>query len=221
MRYLLGVLGHKAADFDCLRIVHIAGSKGKGSTAAFAESILRHHGLKTALFTSPHLVHPRERLRINGRSMDLEAFSHSVVDIYLRLKSGLHSKELPGLFRFLTLLAFDHMWKLHQEGQLDVAIVEVGMGGRYDATNVVEKPIVTAITSLAMEHVKSLGPTLADIASHKVGIAKSNVPLLSAPQPAEVVNVLLKYSEQMNCALTFVEPSKLDNAGLAGITLCT
>lgn len=195
--------------------MHIAGSKGKGSVAAFVESVLRAHGLRTALFTSPHLIHPRERLRINGRALELVDFSRAVIDIYNRLEG----ECLPGLFRFMTLLAFDRMLELQARGQLDVAVVEVGMGGRYDSTNVVEAPVATAITSLAMEHVSSLGPTLGDIAHHKAGIAKPNVPLLSVPQPEEAVKVLVENAKTVGCPLQFVESLDLELPDSGKITL--
>lgn len=224
MQRLLGHLGHRPADLDSLRVIHIAGSKGKGSTAAFAETILREHGLRTALFTSPHLVHPRERLRLDGRSMDQGEFARAVIDTYTRLLQAQDDQlelPLPGLFRFLTLLAFDAMLERRKHGQLDVAIVEVGMGGRYDCTNIVEQPVVTAITSLAMEHVRQLGPTLADIADHKAGIAKPGVPLLSVPQPKEAAEVLSRTSASVGSSLQFVDARHVDRVGLGRLELCT
>lgn len=181
----------------------MAGSKGKGSVASFVESIMREHGLRTAMYTSPHLVHPRERLRFDGKSLSLPTFSRAVLDIHDRLEHRV--KELPGFFRFLTLMAFDMMLKRQKEEALDVAIVEVGMGGRFDATNVIERPLVTAITSLALEHVASLGPSLGDITHHKVGIAKANVPLITVPQHPEAVQVLIENARKVDCPLFFVE----------------
>lgn len=223
MRRLLGHLGYQSADLDKLRIIHIAGSKGKGSTAAFTETILREHGLRTALFTSPHLVHPRERLRLDGKSMDMVEFSRAVIETYLRLSRAADDQlelPLPGLFRFLTLVALDVMLKKQLQGLLDVAILEVGMGGRYDCTNIVERPVVTAITSLALEHVRQLGPTLADIAGHKVGIAKSGVPLLSAPQPGEAADVLKREATKVGSPLSFIDAGHLSHIGLETIVPC-
>jgi folylpolyglutamate synthase len=134
--------------------------------------------------------------------MHIKCFSEAVVDIFERLTG---KAEIPGLFRFMTLMAFDQMLKLHKRGGLDVAILEVGMGGRYDSTNIVERPVVTAISSLSMEHVRSLGPTLVDIAGHKVGIAKRNVPLLSVPQPVAAVDVMCDYVAKANVPLSFIE----------------
>lgn len=180
MRSLLHRLGHNVRAMDALAVVHIAGSKGKGSTAAFVERILARHGLATALYTSPHLVHPRERIRFNGRQMDELAFCEAVNDVYDRLGvDKLPCGERPGFFRFMTLLAFDRM--LHTRPPLDVAIIEVGMGGRFDATNVVAAPAVTAIAALEEEHIRLLGPTIAHIAQHKAGIAKAGVPLVVVP----------------------------------------
>lgn len=181
----------------------MAGSKGKGSVASFVESIMREHGLKTALYTSPHLVHPRERLKLDGRSLSLAAFSRAVLDVHDRLEPRV--SELPGFFRLLTLMAFDVMLKRQEKGALDVAIVEVGMGGRFDTTNVIERPAVTAITSLALEHVASLGPSLKDIANHKAGIAKTGVPLISVPQHSDAAQALIENATQVDCPLSFVE----------------
>lgn len=220
MQQLLQLLGHKVEDLDSLRIIHVAGSKGKGSTSAFAESILRLHGLKTALFTSPHLIHPRERLKLDGYSLSLMDFSNAVIEIYERLLTA-KVASMPGFFRFMTLLAFDQMLKLGRKNRLDVAIVEVGMGGRYDSTNIIQQPFVTAITSLSMEHVRSLGPTLSNIAHHKVGIAKFGAPLLSAPQPIEAVKVLQENAEKTGVSLSFVDPiTEFNQAGFNDAILC-
>lgn len=208
MRALLAVLGYGVDELDELKIIHVAGSKGKGSTAAFIEAILRRHGLRTALFTSPHLVHPRERLRLNGRSLSLEDFSRAVVGAYGRLAGRV--ARLPGLFRFMTLLAFDRMLVERRAGRLDVAVVEVGMGGRYDSTNIIERPIVTAITSLTLEHVRSLGPTLASIAGHKAGIAKPHTPLFTVPQEVEAAAVILAHCRSLHSPVSFVESLEME-----------
>lgn len=208
MHKFLASLGITNQELNDLRIIHIAGSKGKGSTAAFVECILRRHGLRTALYTSPHLIHPRERLRFNGRSLGEFKFAQLIISLYKRLDS------VPGLFRFLTLLALEEMVVRRRQGELDVAIVEVGMGGRFDATNVIEKPTITAITSLTLEHVKFLGPTLADIAFHKAGIAKARVPLFSVPQPPEAHKVIERVILELESPLYTVDASWLEQWGL-------
>lgn len=204
MNHLLSLLDITQKDLKELHIIHVAGSKGKGSTSAFIESILRRAGgLRTALFTSPHLLHPRERLCFNGVAMDELEFALEVIDLYHKLVDS--GSVLPGFFRFMTLLAFRRMVHLGRRGELDVAIVEVGMGGRYDATNVVEHPSVCVLTSLAMEHVKQLGPTLADIARHKIGIVKRGVACFSVPQPPEATEVMTQECLKIGAPLCFVE----------------
>ncbi|PJF16937.1 Folylpolyglutamate synthase [Paramicrosporidium saccamoebae] len=135
--------------------------------------------------------------------MSLTSFSEAVIDTFERLQKW--NGPIPGFFRFMTLMAFDQMIRAYRKGVLDVAILEVGMGGLYDATNVIEDPQVTAIASIAMEHVKSLGPTMGDIAFHKAGIAKKNVPLISVPQPVEAVEVIAKTAGSVGAKLEFVE----------------
>lgn len=140
-------------DVDDLSIIHVAGTKGKGSTCAFVESILRHHGLKTGLFTSPHLQSPCERIRLNGRPISEEKFVNYFWDVFdLLKKSGFDFGEMgnPTLpfFYFMTLMGF----KAFFEEKVDVAIIEVGIGGGGDATNIINNPVCTGITALDYDH---------------------------------------------------------------------
>jgi folylpolyglutamate synthase len=154
-----------------LKIIHIAGTKGKGSTGAFCESILRNQGMKTGLFTSPHLIEVRERIRIGGKPLDRQKFGEYFFDCWKRVESSPEtspSNIMPNYFRFLTLMAF-HVFL---EENVDVAIIEVGIGGYNDPTNFVPIPYVCGITSLGYDHTNILGTSLADIAWHKAGIFK-------------------------------------------------
>jgi dihydrofolate synthase/folylpolyglutamate synthase len=160
-----------------LPAVHIAGSNGKGSTAAMVESILRQAGLRTGLYTSPHLSRFTERIRIAGQEVDGELLG--------RLDRQLEATGAPlTYFEVATALGFLAM----AEAGVEVAVLEVGLGGRLDATNVCQ-PLATAITSIGLEHTDVLGTTLAAIAREKAGIAKPGVPLYlgALPQAAEAV----------------------------------
>jgi dihydrofolate synthase/folylpolyglutamate synthase len=170
---LQAALAALGAPHDRLPAVHIAGTNGKGSTAAMTEAILRAAGLRTGLYTSPHLCRFSERIRIAGREVDGEALG--------RLDEALAATGVPlTYFEVATALGFLAM----AEADVEVAVLEVGLGGRLDATNVC-RPLVTAITSIGLEHTDVLGDTLAAIAREKAGIAKRGVPLHLGPLPAE------------------------------------
>ena len=196
-----------------LRAVHIAGSKGKGSACAFTEQIFRFKGLKTGMFTSPHLVHPRERIRIDGRPVSEDVFAEHV----LRLDANLKLKgEQVSFFRFIWILAVD----IFKEVGVDVGIIEVGMGGRFDATNVLDDPTVCGITSLAMEHVNILGPTIKEIAWNKAGIIKRNVPVFSVKQVVhpETEEIIKKEADSLQAPIQFIEKDFLiDDSWRLGI----
>ncbi|KAJ3404949.1 Folylpolyglutamate synthetase [Chytridiales sp. JEL 0842] len=184
-------IGYKVSDLDKTNIIHIAGSKGKGSTSAFCESILRKcsirengilRPLKTGLFTSPHLIECRERIRINGTPIAKDVFASHFFNIW----DAFDKSEKPGYFRFIFLIAC----RVFMTEKVDVAIMEVGVGGEYDATNVFEKPVVTGITSLGFDHMALLGDTLPSIAWHKAGIMKTGVPAFASNQPPDALEVL-------------------------------
>ena len=178
-----------------LNAIHVAGTKGKGSTCAFIDSFLRVHGKRTGfpskigLYTSPHLVHPEERIRINYKPLSRDLFAKYVfeVDEILSFGNDRQIELRPRYLQFFALLAFHTFIR---EG-VDAAIVEAHHGGEYDSTNVV-KPCVTAITTLGLDHVKQLGSTIESIAWHKGGIFKLKVPALSAEQSPAALEVLRK-----------------------------
>jgi folylpolyglutamate synthase len=143
-------------DLSSTKVIHIAGTKGKGSTACMTESILRAHGLRTGLFTSPHLVSLLERFRLNGRPVSEAMF----LEHFWRVVDSLGGKEgLPGFFQLLTLVALE----MFSAKEVDVLILEVGMGGRLDPTNVVPCPVVCGVTRLDYDHVEVLGGTMRQI----------------------------------------------------------
>ena len=181
-----------------LKVIHVAGTKGKGSTAAFTESILRHHGLTTGLYTSPHLIDVRERFRVNGESISEESFLlafHAVWNMVKEYRSiGLPA---PGYFRFLTLVAF-HLYIYI--APVDIIILEVGIGGRLDATNIIKSPVVCGVTLIDLDHTEVLGTTLEAIAGEKAGIVKEGVPIYITKQKDSVVDVVCKVACKQNAS---------------------
>jgi dihydrofolate synthase/folylpolyglutamate synthase len=165
-----------------LRFIHIAGTNGKGSTAAILSGVLRSHGLKTGLYTSPHLVRFTERFKIN----DEEVSAKRTLEVFEKIYQTLDLNEPPTFFEMVTAMAFLYF----AEEQVDLVIAETGMGGRLDATNVIN-PEVCVITNIAFDHQEFLGATLSTIAREKAGIIKKGTPLVTgALQP--VVQGILK-----------------------------
>jgi dihydrofolate synthase/folylpolyglutamate synthase len=161
--------------------LHIGGTNGKGSTAAMAASMLQTAGHRVGLYTSPHLVDFRERIRIDGRLIPMEA----VVDWTERLRAAMPDTPAPTFFEFTTAMAFGYFADM----QVEVAVIEVGMGGRFDATNVVT-PLATAITNVTLDHEAYLGRTVPAIAFEKAGIIKPHVPAVVGrvgPEAWEVI----------------------------------
>ncbi|KAH0557213.1 hypothetical protein KQX54_001750 [Cotesia glomerata] len=188
-------------DLKKLSIIHVAGTKGKGSTCAFTESILQNHGHKTGLYTSPHLVSVRERIRINGQPISEKLFSEEFWRLHTRLSSQKdHERDMPPYFRFLTILMFHVFLK----ASVDVALIEVGIGGLYDCTNIIPSAVCVGITRLDLDHTALLGDTISAIAAQKAGIFKKSVPAFSVAQPAEAAKVLRTRASAICCPLTFV-----------------
>ncbi|XP_050384941.1 folylpolyglutamate synthase isoform X2 [Argentina anserina] len=197
-----------------MKIIHVAGTKGKGSTCTFSESILRHCGFRTGLFTSPHLIDVRERFRLDGVDISEEKFLEYFWWSFNRLKEKANDDlPMPTYFRFLALLAF----KIFAGEKVDVAILEVGLGGKFDATNVVQAPVVCGISSLGYDHMEILGYTLGAIAGEKAGIFKHEVPAFTVPQPDEAMRVLEEKASLLDVPLRTVQP--LDANMLNGLKL--
>src|SRR5256885_12512023 len=205
MRVLLGALDHPERRFPG---VLIAGTNGKGSTAATLASILQASGVRTGLYTSPHLVRINERVRINGGEISDDDFAllHDVVDRTAERLVG--EGELPwhpSFFEMLTAMAFEYFAR----GKVDVVVLEVGMGGRLDATNVID-PRVSVITDISLDHQKFLGNTVAEIAREKAGIIKSSGVVITLPQMPEannaIGNAILDLEARAASAVPFLPP---------------
>ena len=197
---LLALLGNPQEQ---LRVIHIAGSKGKGSTAALIASILSCAGYRTGLFTSPHLITPRERCRIDGELISEADVAQCIekmrtaIDEVSRLEFGRVS-----FFEIYTALAFCYF----ADKATDFAVVEVGLGGRLDATNVVN-PVATVITPIGLEHTAILGETHAAIAAEKAEIIKQECPLALAPQVPEAQAVFERVAAERNAPIISAKPS--------------
>ncbi|XP_073149629.1 folylpolyglutamate synthase-like [Henckelia pumila] len=197
-----------------LKIIHVSGTKGKGSTCAFCEAILRECGFRTGLFTSPHLIDVRERFRLDGLDISEEKFLHYFWESWHQLQENVNDGlPMPPLFQFLTLLAF----KIFTCEKVDVTIIEVGLGGTNDSTNVIKAPVVCGVSPLGMDHLETLGDTLGKIASHKAGIFKPQVPAFTVPQLSEAMDVLQKMASELKVPLEVVGP--LDHKKLNGVQL--
>ncbi|MEM9859257.1 MAG: folylpolyglutamate synthase/dihydrofolate synthase family protein [Bacteroidota bacterium] len=175
--------------------IHVAGTNGKGSSSHMLASVLQQAGYKTGLYTSPHLKDFSERIRINGDSVD----PSFVVDFVERIKPFI-DKLAPSFFEITVAMAFDYF----AHHQVDIAVVEVGMGGRLDSTNVI-LPEVSLITNISMDHAQWLGDTLEKIAGEKAGIIKDHVPVVISEKQPEVVEVFVKKALEHQSEIYFAE----------------
>ena len=205
MRVLLQAMDHPEQKFPS---VLIAGTNGKGSTSATLASILRTSGLKTGLYTSPHLVRINERIRINGETISDDDFAriHGEVDrVVERLVEQGKLPWHPSFFEMMTAIAFEYF----AQKKVEIAVLEVGMGGRLDATNVVE-PRVSVITDISLDHQKFLGNTVTEIAREKAGIIRPSgvvVTLPQQPQANDVIgNTILELNARGVSAVPYVPP---------------
>jgi len=167
---LMALLGDPQLDYD---VIHVAGTKGKGSICAMAASIMNEAGYKVGFYSSPHMIDFRERIKINNINMPKKMLTNYVT----KLRSVIKSVEKISTFEIITAIAF----KYFADQKVDIALIEVGMGGRLDPTNVV-KPIVSVISPVSHDHMKILGNTIAKIAEEKAGIIKESVPVILSPQ---------------------------------------
>src|SRR5215470_10108024 len=193
-------LGHPEGQYPS---VHIAGTNGKGSTAAFLEAILRTGGYRTGLYTSPHLERINERIRVNGDDISDQEFAAVFSRIREAIEELLAQGKLrahPTFFECVTAIAFQHF----ADAGVEVAVLETGLGGRLDATNIVT-PHVSVITRIDFDHENFLGHSLREIAGEKAGIIKPGVPVVIAEQHAEALGVIAGRARELNSPLVEVD----------------
>jgi dihydrofolate synthase / folylpolyglutamate synthase len=181
-------------------IIHVAGTNGKGSVCAYLSSMLSAAGYKVGRYTSPHLVNWNERICI-----DNEPISNDLaVKILDRVITAIDpTNPVPTQFEIVTAA----MWLYFAQSQVDIAVIEVGLGGRLDATNVIDRPLATIITSIDLDHWQQLGDTIAKIAGEKAGILKPNCPAIVGTLPPDAITVVTERIAALNCPATWVKPA--------------
>lgn len=180
-------------------VIHVAGTNGKGSVCAYLSAVLTQAGYRVGRYTSPHLVDWCERIQVNEHAIAPLELERSLLQVQRAIQPG----AAPTQFEVITAAA----WLYFAQQQVDVAVVEVGLGGRLDATNVCDRPLVSIITSISWEHWQRLGPTLADIAREKAGILKPGCPVVVGPLPAEARAVVEQRIAELACPAVWPEPA--------------
>ena len=189
---LCTLLGHPENSF---KSVHVAGTNGKGSTSHLIASVLQSSGYKTGLYTSPHLKDFRERIRVNGKKIP-----KAYVSNFVRRNKRLFEPILPSFFEYTAVMAF----KYFADEKVDIAVIETGMGGRLDSTNVIT-PVVSVITNISKDHMSFLGNSLPAIAAEKAGIIKQGVPVVIGETQPEVQEVFLAKAKELNAPMLFAD----------------
>lgn len=183
-------------------IVHVAGTNGKGSVCAYLAAVLSAAGYRTGRYTSPHLVNWTERICIDGEPIGWADLQTHLATVEAAIAADI---PIPTQFEVFTAAA----WQYFAQQQVDIAVIEVGLGGRLDATNVCPTPLATVIVSIGLDHWQRLGPTLADIAGEKAGILKSGVPAIAGPLPPAAQAVITARAAQLQAPLTWVTPAEV------------
>lgn len=182
-----------------LKMIHIGGTNGKGSTSNMLASVLQEAGYKTGLYNSPHLIDFTERIKIDGENCDKEF----VYEFTQKLRN-LPKEISPSFFEFTTIMAFQYFY----QKKVDYAIIEVGLGGRLDSTNIIN-PIITAITNVALDHQDVLGKTIEEITTEKAGIIKSHIPIISGAEDSVVRNIIKAKALEKNA--DFIDATSIEN----------
>lgn len=197
IRQLLANLGN---PHERVPIIHVAGTNGKGSVCAYLSSVLTCAGYRVGRYTSPHLVEWNERICLNEQPISTQLLQSLLLEVQNAIAPAC---ETPTQFEVFTAAA----WLYFAQSQVDIAVIEVGLGGRLDATNVVDNPVVSVITSISREHWQQLGPTLADIAREKAGILKPGCAAVVGKLPIEAEAVVKARLEELDCPAVWIEPA--------------
>ena len=184
----------------CVPVIHVAGTNGKGSVCAYLSSVLTYAGYRVGQYTSPHLVDWTERICLNEQPISAQRLQELLLQVQDAISP---TAESPTQFEVITAAA----WLYFAQSEVNVAVIEVGLGGRLDATNVCDRPLVSIITSISREHWQNLGPTLADIAREKAGILKSGCPAVVGPLPPAAQAVVKERIKSLGCPVVWPEPA--------------
>ena len=201
------LLGNPCED---AKIIHVAGTNGKGSVCNYLRVLLQEHGYSTAMFVSPHLVDMRERMLLNGEMVSEEQFMNAFHRVKEVVENAEHVLHHPTFFEYLFLMAM----VIFEEAKPDYIILETGMGGRLDATNVFDKPQLTVITEIGLDHCQYLGDTKEQIAAEKTGIIKSGVPLVYVDREESVSKILSKAAERCGSRAFAVDKTRISNVNI-------
>ena len=209
IRELLDRLGRPQ---DRLRFVHVAGTNGKGSTCAYLAAILQAAGLRTGLFTSPYLVAFEERIRVDGVNISLEELTEATLLVKEQAEAmAAETGDHPTEFELMTAVALVQFARR----ECDIVVLEVGLGGRLDSTNVIDAPEATVIARIGLDHTKLLGSTLAAIAREKAGIVKPGAPVVSWPQEPEAMAEVKRRAAECGCAVVTPDFAALEVGGVS------
>lgn len=194
---------------DSFKAIHIVGTNGKGSTGAFISSVLRASGYHTAFYSSPHLESPGERLLVNGEALPPDEWISAANEVIAVIHKG---EDLPSYFELLTACAF----LLMRQKNIDVGVIEAGLGGKLDATNTMHNVICSVIASISIDHTEYLGPTLESIAGEKFAVVKENIPACFSGNPESLIPMFKSVCRE-NGALPFVvsEGAKIENVNIS------
>jgi dihydrofolate synthase/folylpolyglutamate synthase len=205
---IVNLLANLGNPHHQVSVIHVAGTNGKGSVCAYLSSVLTEAGYRTGRYTSPHLVDWTERICLNEQPISSEELSQLFQKVQTAIRPG---EESPTQFEVITAAA----WLYFAQQQVDVAVVEVGLGGRLDATNVCLEPLVTIITSISREHWQQLGPTVADIAREKAGILKPGCPVVVGGLPPDADKVVRSRALELECPIFTPQPARQISTGWA------
>ncbi|MBK1990783.1 bifunctional folylpolyglutamate synthase/dihydrofolate synthase, partial [Sphaerospermopsis aphanizomenoides BCCUSP55] len=197
---IVKLLGNLDNPHEKVPVIHVAGTNGKGSVCAYLSSGLTEAGYRTGKYTSPHLIDWNERICVNEQPINSQKLSELIQQVQAAIDP---EEESPTQFEVITAAA----WLYFAQQKVDVAVVEVGLGGRLDATNVCNKPLVTVITSISREHWQQLGPTVADIAREKAGIIKAGCPVVMGQLPEDAQKVVISRSLELQSPLITPQPA--------------